>query len=333
MSLSNASRLGISSTQINRLLKFMESFRLDLKKELKQQRYIPWIQNDVLSPTSSAQLIGLLKSEFATSLASEYPSIFAIRDRKYSNQDNEFLTLTNQFMKSSFDERVATLATVTLKLCNQGVIKGWRNELLPISTSFSSPPIVLLERASCAHFGVRAYGVHVNGFVREKVSGGVAGRISHIWVGTRSKAKSTWPGMLDHIVAGAIPYGVSVQENVVKECEEEAGIGRDLATSAQPTGAVSYAYLDEDGNARRDVLYCYDLELPADFTPRPVDGEVERFDLRPVEWVVEKVVEGMEYKPNCNLVLIDFFVRHGFITPDCPRYLELISGLRDADCS
>ena len=30
MSLSNASRLGISSTQINRLLKFMESFRLDL---------------------------------------------------------------------------------------------------------------------------------------------------------------------------------------------------------------------------------------------------------------------------------------------------------------
>ena len=75
-------------------------------------------------------------------------------------------------------------------------------------------------------------------------------------------------------------------------------------------GAVSYAYLDEDGNARRDVLYCYDLELPADFTPRPVDGEVERFDLRPVEWVVEKVVEGMEYKPNCNLVLIDFFVRY-----------------------
>ena len=120
---------------------------------------------------------------------------------------------------------------------------------------------------------------------------------------------------------------------------------------------MSYAYLDEDGNARRDVLYCYDLELPADFIPRPMDGEVERFDLRPVEWVVEKVVEGTEYKPNCNLVLIDFFVRyeqllshlssnhhvhlahcsrlirHGIITPDCPRYLELVSGLRDADCS
>lgn len=104
------------------------------------------------------------------------------------------------------------------------------------------------------------------------------------------------------------------------------------------------------------MLYCYDLELPADFIPKPVDGEVERFDLRPVEWVVEKVVEGTEYKPNCNLVLIDFFVRyehlrastlslgdrglthrsrlrHGIIAPDCPRYLELVAGLRDADCS
>ena len=45
--------------------------------------------------------------------------------------------------------------------------------------------------------------------------------------------------MLDHIVTGAIPYGVSVQENVVKECEEDAGIDRALATSAQPTGADS----------------------------------------------------------------------------------------------
>ena len=87
------------------------------------------------------------------------------------------------------------------------------------------------------------------------------------------------------------------------------------------TGAVSYAYLDEDGNARRDVLYCYDLELPADFIPKPVDGEVERFDLRPVEWVVEKVVEGTEYKPNCNLVLIDFFVRYDLIC--LPFFLSL----------
>ena len=42
--------------------------------------------------------------------------------------------------------------------------------------------------------------------------------------------------MLDHIVAGAIPYGVSVLENVIKECEEEASIDRALASSARPAG-------------------------------------------------------------------------------------------------
>ena len=90
-------------------------------------------------------------------------------------------------MQLPLTERTDALATVTSMLNKQGIIKGWRNELLPISESFSSPPIVLLERASCAHFGVRAYGVHVNGFVREIGIGGVAGKISHLWVGTRSQ--------------------------------------------------------------------------------------------------------------------------------------------------
>ena len=36
----------------------------------------------------------------------------------------------------------------------------------------------------------------------------------------RSKSKPNWPGKLDHIVAGGQPYGISVMENVIKECEE-----------------------------------------------------------------------------------------------------------------
>ena len=46
------------------------------------------------------------------------------------------------------------------------------------------------------HFGARAYGVHVNGYVRTP-DGGI-----ELWVARRSKTKPTWPGMLDHIVAG-----------------------------------------------------------------------------------------------------------------------------------
>jgi hypothetical protein len=36
------------------------------------------------------------------------------------------------------------------------------------------------------------------------------------------------------------PHGLSPHENVIKECEEEASIPRELAQKAVPAGAVSY---------------------------------------------------------------------------------------------
>ena len=64
------------------------------------------------------------------------------------------------------------------------------------------------------------------------------------------------------------PHGLSPQENVVKECEEEASIPQELAQRAQPVGAVSYSSEQAEG-LKRDVLFCYDLELPNSFEPKP----------------------------------------------------------------
>jgi isopentenyldiphosphate isomerase len=77
-----------------------------------------------------------------------------------------------------------------------------------------------MERAAVPWFGIKAYGVHINGFIRNENTG----EVSHLWVARRSKTKSTFPGMLDHIVAGGQPYGISPYENVIKECAEEANI-------------------------------------------------------------------------------------------------------------
>ena len=40
------------------------------------------------------------------------------------------------------------------------------------------------------------------------------------------------------------------------------------------------------------------------------------------------VADTNEFKYNCNLVLIDFFVRHGLYGPDDPDYLAVVQGLR-----
>ena len=47
---------------------------------------------------------------------------------------------------------------------------------------------------------------------------------------------------------------------------------------------------------------------------------------------ISKVIDIMatteDFKPNCCLVIIDFCVRHGFITPDEPGYVKLVQSLR-----
>jgi len=128
-------------------------------------------------------------------------------------------------------------------------------------------------------------------------------------------------------VAGGLPYGIALAENLAKECWEEAGIDRALAARARPVGALSYNR-DTDWGFRPDTLYCYDLDLPVSFAPRCTDGEVEAFHLWPVEEVAARVRDTDELKPNVNLVIIDFLIRHGLLGPEEDHYLELVGGLR-----
>jgi 8-oxo-dGTP pyrophosphatase MutT (NUDIX family) len=177
-----------------------------------------------------------------------------------------------------------------------------------------------MERAAVPAFGVRAYGIHVNGFVGE-------GADLRLWVGRRSRLKPTFPGQLDHLVAGGQPAGLSLAENLLKECAEEASLTPDIVRRARPVGIVSYLMENEEG-LRNDVLFNYDLDLPADFTPVNTDGEIEEFFLWPLERVIRELNETDNFKFNVAFVIIDFLIRHGFIGPEDPDYLELVIRLR-----
>ncbi|GBF91814.1 nudix hydrolase chloroplastic-like [Raphidocelis subcapitata] len=149
-----------------------------------------------------------------------------------------------------------------------------------------------------------------------------------LWVARRSRTKQTWPGKLDHIVAGGQPYGISCRDNVIKECGEEASVPPELAAQAVAAGFISYVSLLPEG-LKPDVLYCYDLRLPEDFVPQPQDGEVEEFVLWDLERVAHVIAHTDDYKPNCGVVVMDFLVRHGYITPDMPGYTRLVAGMRE----
>jgi len=216
--------------------------------------------------------------------------------------------------------RTAALDKVVRALEAEGVVAGRRNEAYPALLEWGQAPLFEIERAAAPHFGMRSYGVHMTGYVRK--ADGI-----HIWVARRSRVKPTYPGMLDNTVAGGQPAGLGLRENLAKECAEEAGIPKALAAQAISVGAIAYK-MDAPDGLKPDVQFCYDLEMPTDFVPRNTDGEIEEFFLWPWREVARIVADTTEFKYNCNLVLIDFFVRHGLCSPDDPDYLAVVRGLR-----
>jgi 8-oxo-dGTP pyrophosphatase MutT (NUDIX family) len=167
------------------------------------------------------------------------------------------------------------------------------------------PSIARIDRGAIAYLGIAARGVHLNGFVRD-------GQNLKLWVARRSLSKKPDPGKFDHIVAGGIGAGYTARDTLIKEAAEEAGMPESIAAKAVYGGAIAYRILRPEG-LRRDLLFCYDLELPADFTPHPSDGEVEDFSLWPIEQVLATMAAGDGFKFNVNLVILDFCLRHGVI--------------------
>lgn len=230
------------------------------------------------------------------------------------------LGLASKLQQTTLVTRSDVVAEVLVDLRDQGLIEGWRDELFPLTRHYGDAPQLLLERAAVAYFGARGYGVHVNGFVRSDTG-------LQLWVATRSANKPTWPGALDQIVAGGQPYGLGLMQNVIKECAEEANIDASLAAQARAVGTVSYC-MHTDAGIRPDVLFVFDLELPANFVPRNTDGEVAQFACWPIEQVIRELNEGQRFKPNCAVVVIDFLMRHGLIDPEAQDYQALAAGLR-----
>ena len=253
--------------------------------------------------------LGHVRHDFAGRLAS-FPDVFQVTDAR--------VTLAPAL--ASFEARTVAVDRVLRALAAEGIVPGWRDEDYPVARSFAAPPFLKMERAAFPLMGLRAYGVHLNGYVRE------GGRL-FMWIGRRARDKHTYPGMLDNTVAGGQPFGLSLRDNLIKECKEEAAIPPELAMQAVSVGAITYC-AEEEAGLKPDVQFCYDLELPLDFTPHNTDGEIAEFYRWPIEQVAEVVRDTTEFKFNCNLVVIDFLVRHGVIPPDHPDYLEIVTGLR-----
>lgn len=220
---------------------------------------------------------------------------------------------------NNFTARTEALANATAWISERYGIKQ-RKEMYPIINQWDDEPLAQIDRAAVPWFGVKGFGVHINGFTRKN------GAI-HLWIGERAKDREVDPGLLDNMIAGGQPIGLTLEQNIIKEAHEEAGIDSDIAKTAKPVRTLSYM-LEKQQGMRNDVLFVYDLELPPDIIPRNTDGEVAAFHLMSLPEVAAIVRDTNRFKFNCNLVIIDFLIRHGFLTKAHQEYGSLSTYLK-----
>jgi hypothetical protein len=202
----------------------------------------------------------------------------------------------------------------------EGLVPGWRNELYAVAQGFHEEPLLAMERAATVLFGTLSYGVNLNGFVGREWE-------MKLWIAKRADTKPVDPGMLDLIVGGGQPMGISPWDNLMKECHEEAGMPRAIAEHAKPVSIITLLVLIK-GHMRVGLQFNYDLELPKDFTPQNTDGEVASFMLIPVGELIERLRNADEFSYDVALVQLDFLIRHGFVGPEDPDFLDLVANLR-----
>jgi 8-oxo-dGTP pyrophosphatase MutT (NUDIX family) len=272
------------------------------------QRCNAWRPDQFLPLWRGEARIGLVRRDNAAALR-QFPAVFAV--------DEGGVRLV---APGDFEALSTAVDQVCEQLVRDGRVAKWRNEFFAVAPRWGAPPLFKLDRGAISFFGVRAYGVHVNGYRRRRDG-------LELWIGRRAPDKKVSPDKLDNLVAGGIDYKHGLAATLVKEAEEEASLPPALAAAAVPVGAIPYRMETEYG-LRDDVLFLYDLEVPEGVTPVNRDGEIVAFTLMDAQDVVARVRDTEDVKFNVNLVIIDFAIRHGLVRPEDPDYLDLVVGLR-----
>ena len=198
--------------------------------------------------------------------------------------------------------RTEAVATCIDRLAKDGVVTGWRDELLPVVASYSAAPAFRVERAAYPLLGAKGYGVHVNGYTFD-------GDELRVWVATRAPPKRRTPACstTSPRASSRTSAGARWKPRSWRSSRRRPAC-RTLGKRAAPASVVSYRGVAGEGKGERvtnEVLFCYDIELPSSLRRGP---STARWRLRAENRgrrAGRSCVEG-RFKPNVAVVTVDF---------------------------
>ncbi len=190
----------------------------------------------------------------------------------------------------------SVLAQMATLLDQKGRLGKWRNELLRV-TGDSGQVRGLIERAAVRPLGIRTFAVHLVAYAsNDELLTKNQQSVDAMWVQQRALDKATDPGLWDTCAGGLAAGTESLLVSLEREVQEEAGL--DLQQLQQRGHSI--VRLPSIQTQRKipegalvEELLCWEITLPANETPVNQDGEVEKFELWPIQKIIEGIANGL----------------------------------------
>ena len=195
----------------------------------------------------------------------------------------------------TLESRTEVLNDTAHWLRDQGLIRGWRNELLAVVADVMQPPVARIERAACRALGLTTFAVHLNAWSGDD-----------LWLARRAAHKAIDPGLWDTLVGGMVTANESERVALDREAFEEAGLvlGR---YNPQPHRRV-HVWRPVPEGYQSEVIRSFDVALPRDVQPVNHDGEVDHIERRSVDSALD-AIDASELTPEAALITLESLAR------------------------
>jgi 8-oxo-dGTP pyrophosphatase MutT (NUDIX family) len=177
------------------------------------------------------------------------------------------------------------------RLHEAGIVREWRSELLDIMGS-DGRPLASIERGACRPLGIETRSVQLNGFRTDGT----------LLAARRAAHKSSDPNRWDNLAGGMIAAGERDREALEREAYEESGLRLGQLTST--SGARLRVQRMVAEGLMIETVQVFDVQLPLDFVPVNMDGEVAAFEFRSVEATVDAIERG-EFTLQASMAILD----------------------------
>ena len=177
------------------------------------------------------------------------------------------------------------LNTLAAALRDADLCGPWRDEQLAVCNP-AGEVVATVERGAVRVLGITTRAVHLVGLAPD----------GRMWVQKRSMTKPNNPGLWDTLMGGMVSAADSLPQALARETWEEAGLRVEALQDLRHGGHVDFSRPSREGGGAgymRERIDWFCAQVPEGVEPSNQDGEVERFDLLPLDGLRTQVAQGL----------------------------------------